>query len=161
MAKKFPPKQPKQEPEKPKFEYAPESVLKLAARLVDQHHGRLAEAKISYVMRNGTWRKKGEAVDADVSVVSGANRFEMDKHFRVTINAELWEKANENTRLYILDKQLSRCWRDETATGDVRWSLRDYQIKEFTSLINRHGLITEDLRQLDKALKQDIDQMLA
>lgn len=152
MARKKAPKEPKA-PAGPKFEYAPEAVLKLAARLIDEHHGRLAEANISYIMRNGTWKKKGDTVDADVSVVSGANRFESGNHFRITINAEVWLNADEKIKAYILDKQLSRCSKEETASGDVKWSTRDYYVKEFPSLIERHGLITEELRQLDQAMK--------
>lgn len=140
-------------PAGPKFEYAPEAVLKLAARLIDEHHSRLAEANISYIMRNGTWKKKGDTVDADVSVVSGANRFETNKHFRITINAEVWLNADDKTKAYILDRQLSRCSKEETTNGDVKWSTRDYFIKEFPSLIDRHGLVTEELRQLDQVMK--------
>jgi predicted acyl esterase len=140
-------------PPGPKFEFAPEAVLKLAARLIDQYHSRLAEAKISIIMRNGTWKKKGDTVDADVSVVSGANRFETGNHFRITINADVWLNADDKTKAYILDKQLSRCAKEETTNGDVRWSTRDYYLKEFPSLIERHGLITEELRQLDQVMK--------
>lgn len=150
MARK--PKAPKA-PAGPKFEYAPEDVLKMAARLIDQFHGCLAEAKISYIMRNGTWKKKGERVDADVSVISAANRFELDKNFRITINAEVWLNADEKTRAYILDKQLSRCCQEETASGDVKWSTCDYRLREFPALIERHGLITAELRQLDQVMK--------
>lgn len=146
------PKEPKV-PAGPKFEYAPEAVLKLAARLIDEHHSRLAEAKISYIMRNGTWKKKGDTVDADVSVISAANRFELDIQFRITINADVWLNANDKTKAYILDKQLSRCVKEETTNGDVKWSTRDYFVKEFPSLIERHGLITEELRQLDQVMK--------
>ncbi|WP_312340205.1 putative metallopeptidase [Anaerospora hongkongensis] len=153
MAKKRGPKIPKP-PAGPKFENAPEAVLTLAARLIDQNHGRLAEAKISYIMRNGTWKKKGEIVDADVSVIAGANRFEMDKHFRILINADVWANADDKIKAYILDKQLSRCVKEETANGDVKWSTRDYYLKEFPSLIERHGLITAELQQLDRVIKQ-------
>ncbi len=140
-------------PAGPKFEYAPESVLILAARMIDQYHNRLSEAKISYVMRNGTWKKKGDTVDADVSVISAANRFELDKQFRITINADIWLNADDKTKAYILDKQLSRCAKEETTNGDVKWSTRDYYLKEFPSLIERHGFITEELRQLDQVMK--------
>ncbi len=141
--------------EKTGFEYAPESILTMAARLIDDHHGHLAEAKIAYLMRSGSWQKKGNPVDADVQVISGANRFMMNETvFRVVINAKVWERVDEKTRMYILDKQLSRCEKNSTAAGDVRWSLRDYQIKEFASLIKRHGLVTDDLKRLDQALKQ-------
>lgn len=142
------------EPAGPRFEYAPEEVLKLAARLIDEHHSRLAEAKISYVFRNGVWKKKGEIVDADAQVIAGVNRFEMDKNFRITINADVWNAVDEKTRCYILDKQLTRCMRDETASGEVRWTLSDYQVREFVPLITRYGLLTEDLRMLENALKQ-------
>ncbi|SDF77771.1 putative metallopeptidase [Sporomusa acidovorans] len=152
MARKKTPKQPKA-PAGPKFEYAPEAVLKLAARLIDEYHSRLSEANISYIMRNGTWKKKGDTVDADVSVVSGANRFETNKHFRITINAEVWLNADDKTKAYILDRQLSRCSKEETTNGDVKWSTRDYFVKEFPSLIERHGLVTEELRQLDQVMK--------
>lgn len=152
MARKKSIKTPKA-PTGPKFEYAPESVLVLAARLIDEHHSRLAEANISYIMRNGTWKKKGDTVDADVSVISAANRFELDKQFRITINAEVWLNADDKTKAYILDKQLSRCAKEETTNGDVKWSTRDYYLKEFPSLIERHGLITEELRQLDQVMK--------
>ncbi|CVK18490.1 putative metallopeptidase [Sporomusa sphaeroides] len=141
--------------EKTGYEYAPEAITVMAARLIDDHHGHLAEAKIAYLMRTGSWQKKGSPVDADVQVISGANRFMMDETvFRVIINAKVWEKVDEKTRMYILDKQLSRCEKNSTAAGDVRWSLRDYQIKEFASLIKRHGLVTDDLKRLDQALKQ-------
>lgn len=153
MAKKRGPKIPKA-PAGPKFEQAPESVLILAARLIDEHHSRLAEARISYLMRNGTWKKKGDIVDADVTVISGANRFELDKHYRVTVNAEVWSQSDDAMRAYILDKQLSRCVKEETASGDVKWSTQNYYVQEFPSLIARHGLVTDQLRQLEQVVKR-------
>jgi hypothetical protein len=153
LARNKGPKPPKA-PAGPKYEHAPEDIQKLAARLIDQHHSRLAEANISYIMRNGTWKKKGDIVDADVSVISGANRFELGTNFRITINTDVWNQATEDVRAYILDKQLSKCVKEETASGDVKWSTRDFYLKEFPSLIERYGVVTDEQRRMVDVLKQ-------
>lgn len=165
MARNKGPKLPKP-PAGPKFEHAPEEIQKLAARLIDEHHGRLAEANISYIMRNGTWKKKGDIVDADVSVISGANRFELGTNFRIMINTDVWGQASEEVRAYILDKQLSKCVKEETASGDVKWSTRDFYLKEFPSLIERYGVVTDEQRRLVEVLKnsnnaKETNEMLA
>lgn len=138
----------------PRLTEAPEEVLKRLARLVDENHSGLAEAKISVWMVNGNWRKKGEVVDADCQVVTGANRKETGNIFRLFINNTLYNNSPEKMRDYMIDNQLTRCCKGETGNGEARWYVQDYTVKAFPDVIERYGLITPEIKQLNQVLTQ-------
>lgn len=139
----------------PRLVEAPEELKVMAARLVDEDHSGLHEAKISYWMITGNWRKKGETVDADCTLVTGVNRKECGGVvFRIFVNETVWNKSNAKERAYILDNQLTRCCKGETGNGEARWYVQDYSVKAFPSIIAKYGILTEEMRRLDTALRQ-------
>jgi len=139
----------------PRVTEAPDNLLTLAARLIDDGHSGLSEAKITYWMITGNWRKKGEIVDADCTLVTGLNRIESGNViFRVLVSEAIWDKADEKLRAYILDNQLTRCCKGETGNGEARWYVQDYTVKAFPSIIAKYGIITEEMRKLDTAMRQ-------
>lgn len=144
------------EPKGPRLVEAPEEVLNLAARIIDENHGRLTEigSNISYWMVNGNWRAKGETVEANATLVTGANRKESGNIFRIFINQSVWDKADAKYRAYLLDNQLERLDCSETGNGDKRWFVQDYSVKAFPSIIRRHGIMTAEMKQLDQAMHQ-------
>ena len=130
-----------------------ESILKLAAKTIEEEHEGLAEAKITYWFV-ADMKHAGEAIDADLQLVTGLNRKESGTIFRVLLNKKTWETATAEYRAYILDNQLERCGKGETKNGEVRWYKRDYSVKVFPGIIRRHGLMTAEVKQLDKAMHQ-------
>ncbi len=152
MARNRGPKQPKG----PRLIEATEDVLKLAAKLIEENHSRLAEigGQISYWFVNGNWRAKGEVVEANAALVTGANRKESGNIFRIFINKTTWDKADAKYRAYLLDNQMERLDCSETGNGDQRWCVLDYSVKAFPSIIRRHGMMTPEMQQLDQAMRQ-------
>ena len=139
----------------PRLIEAPEELTTIAARLVDEGHSGLSEAKITYWMIAGNWRKKGEVVDADCTLVTGVNRKESGNViFRIFVNESAWNNADEKLRSYILDNQLTRCCKGETGNGEARWYVQDYSVKAFPSIIAKYGIITDEMKKLDTAMRQ-------
>lgn len=139
----------------PRVTEAPEELVTLAARLIDDGHSGLSEAKITYWMITGNWRKKGEVVDADCTLVTGLNRIESGNVvFRILVNQTVWDNADQKLRSYILENQLTRCCKGETGNGEARWYVQDYAVKAFPSIIEKYGVVTEEIRRLDVALRQ-------
>lgn len=130
-----------------------EGLLKMAADIIEEEHSGLQEAKITYWFV-AELKHAGEEVDADLQLVSGLNRKESGTIFRVLLNKRVWERADAKYRAFILDNQLERCGKGETKNGEARWYKRDYAVKAFPGVVRRHGLITEDLRQFDAAMRQ-------
>jgi len=142
------------EPKGPRLTEATEELLTMAARLIDDHHGHLAEATISYWMVNGNWASGGKDVVANAQLVTGANRKETGNTFRILVSEKAWNDSNEKQREYTLDSQLTRLCKGETGNGEARWYMRDYALKTFPSLVQSYGLITPELRNFDNALRQ-------
>jgi hypothetical protein len=145
------------EPKGPRLVEAPEEVTTLAARIIEKEHQGLAEAHISYWMINGNWTKGGETVEADLQLVTGANRKETGNIFRVLINQKTWDNAKPEYRAYLLDNQFERCGKGESGNGEVRWYKRDWPVKAFPGVIRRHGLVTPEIDQLHKAMQTVLD----
>ena len=142
------------EPKGPRLTEATEELIAMAARLIDDHHGHLAEAKISYWMVNGNWKRGGVDIQADCQLVTGANRKETGNVFRILVNEKEWNAASGDQRGYILDSQLTRMCKGETGNGDARWYIRDWALKTFPSLVQHYGMITPELRSFDAAMRQ-------
>ena len=146
----------KKEPTGKAWELAPLEVLELAARLIEDHHAGLAEAKISFWLANKGLKKAGVSMDADTKLVTGINKESRDVTFDIILNAKTWETAEPKYRAYILDNQLARCSKSETGNGEPRFFIRDFTVKAFPSIIERYGLITPEIKRLDEAMHQTV-----
>ncbi len=143
------------EPKGPKWEQAPEEVLKMLARVADEKFPNqgLAEAGFAVLMKRGMSRK-GKMLRANIKLMSAEERFETGKTFRININSNTWEKDEYAQREFTLAELLSRCAKSYTDAGETRWYIADYEVQINPALIRLYGLATPELKELHKALMQ-------
>lgn len=137
--------------EKPELKEAPE-VLELAARLIDNIHGHLAEARIKYLFRTGKWEQRGKTIYGRAEKVSAKWKYLTDYDFVVTINRDIWFANKTDIREAILDHELTHCARGEDdKQGNPKWYIQPHTVEDFVNIIQRHGLWTAGLQNMVKA----------
>jgi hypothetical protein len=139
----------------PKWAEAPEEVLKLLARLINEKfpNSGLAEAGFKVLMKRGI-SSKGKIQRAKIKLLSAEERFETEKTFRLNINTVTWDKASYAEREQTIAEQLSRCAKEYTEGGETRWYIADYEVQVNPEMIRLYGLYTPELKALHKELMQ-------
>jgi len=141
------------EPKGPKYMEAPE-VQELAVKIIGDHHGALAEARIKYLFRNGKWAKKSKTVLGQAKLASDDMRFIAEFDFIVFVNLAVWNNAPQAWREALLDHELSHCDCTEDKAGNKKWSIVDHDVQEFVPVVRRHGLWEADLQRMMIAARQ-------
>lgn len=137
--------------EKPELKEAPE-VQELAARLIDNIHTHLAEARIKYLFRTGKWEHGGKMILGKAEKVAAKWKYLTEFDFVVTINRDAWFANSKEVREAILDHELTHCARGEDdKQGNPKWYIMPHTIEDFVNIIQRHGLWTTSLQNLVKA----------
>lgn len=132
---------------KPEFRDAPEDLKLMAAKLITEHHGGLAEAKICYLVRTEEWKKKSRDVFGRAELVSKKHKHLTGYDFIITISLRAWNTApDEEFKKALLDHELTHCGKDEDKEGNPKYYIQDHSVEDFTSIIRRHGLWDQDLR---------------
>jgi hypothetical protein len=135
-------------PKKEKAEYrdAPEDLKTMAAKLISEFHGGLAEAKICYLVRTGEWKKKGKDVFGRAEVVSKKHKHLTGYDFIITIGLRCWNVAEEDFKRALLDHELTHCCKDEDKEGNPKYYIQDHSVEDFNAIIRRYGLWDSSLR---------------
>ncbi len=144
-------------PKKEKAEYldAPEDIRKLAAKLITDHHGGLAEANICYLIRTGEWKKKGKDVFITAELVSRKHKHLIGYDFIITVGYRAWlATADEEMHKAILDHGLTHCCKDVDKEGNPKYYIQDHSVEDFASIVRRHGLWSSDLRNMMNAYQE-------
>lgn len=137
--------------EKPELKDAPE-VQELAARLIDNIHTHLAEARIKYLFRTGKWELKGRTRYGTAEKVSAKWNHLTGYDFVVTINRDIWFNNSKEIREAILDHELTHCARGEDdKQGNPKWYIMPHTVEDFVNIIQRHGMWTTSLQNMAKA----------
>jgi hypothetical protein len=137
--------------EKAELKDAPE-VQELAARLIDNIHGHLAEARIKYLFRTGKWELKGRIIYGKAEKVAAKWKHLTGYDFVVTINRDIWFANKPELRQALLDHELMHCARGEDdKQGNPKWYIQLHSVEDFVGIIQRHGLWTTGLQNLVKA----------
>jgi hypothetical protein len=144
--------------EKPELKEAPE-IQEMAARLIDNIHTHLAEAKIKYLFRTGKWELRGKTLYGRAEKVSAKWKYLTEFDFVVTINRDIWFVNKPEIRQAILDHELTHCARGEDdKQGNPKWYIMPHTVEDFVSIIQRHGLWTNELKNVVKA-NQEYEQL--
>jgi hypothetical protein len=142
------------EPKGPKYSDVPEYILTTAARLIEEHHGHLTEARIRYLIRNGKWTKKGTNVYGQTKLAGEDVRFVSQCDFVIIFNGPLMEKMTPEQRLACIDHYLTRAGCEYDKQENRRWVTVEPDRPEFYSIIKRHGLWDEELKRLARVTKE-------
>ena len=137
----------------PKYTHASE-VAELAAKLINDHHDHLAEARIKYLFRNGKWQSKGKSTLGKAKLAAEDARFIGEYDFIIMISLNAWNSAVPAYREALVDHELQHCDCTEDKAGNKKWSIQDHDVQEFVSVVRRHGLWENDLQKLMVAAKE-------
>jgi hypothetical protein len=135
-----------------------ESVTTIAQRILSTYHPELATARIQYLFVEKASMKNGRPVLGKVRKVSGAIEFLTELDFLIEVALDQWNELAENQRTALVDHLLERCMgtEDENDGGEMKWSLREPDVQEFTSILSRYGAWTDELAGL-VSVAQKID----
>jgi len=123
-----------------------ESVEDVAKAILPTYHSELATARIQYIFVDKAGAKNGRPVLGKVRRVSGALEFLLEKDFLVEVALDHWNTASERQRMALVDHLLERCSGEEDEeSGEMKWIVREPDVNEFTSILNRHGAWNESL----------------
>jgi hypothetical protein len=121
-------------------------VEDVAKAILPTYHSELATARIQYIFVDKAGAKNGRPVLGKVRRVSGALEFLLEKDFLVEVALDHWNTASERQRMALVDHLLERCSGEEDEeSGEMKWIVREPDVNEFTSILNRHGAWNESL----------------
>jgi len=119
---------------------AEDAVGGIAAGLIPNFHAELATARIKYVFVSEASSKGGQELIGRVKKVSGFLEWVLECDFLVETAQNKWNELEASQRTAYIDHMLERCTGEEDEkTGGMRWKLREPDVQEFSSILDRHG----------------------
>lgn len=147
-----------------RFEVSPE-VEAIARGLINtvESHGQLAEARIVYLLRFGTWKdtkgstRLGSAERGSPKMMALVGE-KVD--FIITVNGDRWQFLPESARTAVVDHELSHCYRKGIdVVGNPMWGITGHDVEEFSGVIRRHGLWMQNLQGFAEAVRASDQQL--
>jgi len=130
----------------PKLYGEAEQVETIAQRILPQFHAELATARIQYIFVETASAKGGRPVMGKVRKVSGALEYLLEKDFIIELALDVWNTLSDHQRTALVDHLLERCTGEEDEkTSEIKWSVREPDVHEFTTILRRYGAWTVDL----------------
>ena len=134
-----------------------ESVQALATSLIPNYHPELATARIRYIFCEKASMKGGKPVLGKVRKISGILEFMTDTDFVMEIPTDRWTDMPQEQRRALVDHLLERCTGEEDeedASATMKWSMREPDVQEFSSILRRHGAWNDDLAGFASVAKE-------
>lgn len=138
---------------------APE-VREIAEELIEKHHPTLAEyrPRIEYIFIDKTPKKNGKEVWGTMRKVTNLAAFlaqeECDKEqgicdpfFVMTITKPVWDILDNNKKVALVDHELCHAAVEEKDNGETELVIIPHDLEEFNTIVNRHGLWREDVKE--------------
>jgi hypothetical protein len=125
---------------------AAESVQAVAQSLLATYHPELATARVAYMFIDRVPKKGGRELYGKAIKVSGRweNLTELD--FCIEVSLPKWQELTEDQKTALIDHLLERCSGEEDEEdGSYKWSLREPDVQEFSTILKRHGNWNESL----------------
>jgi hypothetical protein len=139
-----------QQAKQPKDWLDADIVEALAKDILPTFHAELVEAKIKFYFVTEHSMKGGRPIFGKARKLSGATQFLAGGYnFAIEIAMDLFNAAEPAVRRARLDHLLECCTgiADEQ-TGAIKYTMREPDVKEFSSILRRHGAYTDDLMGL-------------
>jgi hypothetical protein len=130
----------------PKIYEEAASVSSIAGGLIPNYHPELATARIHYVFINEATQKGGHEVLGKARKLAGYQLWALEKDFVVEVALDKWNELSEPQRTALTDHLLERCFGEEDEeSGEMKWKLREPDVQEFSTILERHGAWHESL----------------
>jgi len=123
-----------------------DAIESVANGLIPQYHPELTSARMAYVFVDRAGKKAGKEVMGVTKKIGGVHEYLLEKDFLIVIALDKWNELNEGQRLALVDHLLERCTGEEDeSTGEMRWKVREPDVQEFASILQRRGVWHSDL----------------
>lgn len=118
-----------------------ETAEQIALGLIPNYHPELATARILYLFVDKASSKNGREVWGKPKRVSGVLEYVAEKDFLIEIAKDKWDTLSGIQRTALVDSLLECCTGEEDAEngGAMKWKIRDPDVQEFTSILQRYG----------------------
>ena len=138
-------------PEETKFEDA-EQAKALAFPLIGELHKHLVNAKIVFLFKQHVGGR-GLSLPAKVKLASGQIKHLTGFDFIMEINWTVWSGIPIETRVALIDHELSHCGREESGG----YCILQHDLEEFTAVVARWGLWTPSVKQFADVCAQQLE----
>lgn len=127
--------------------FTAETVEQIAAGLIPNYHPELATARILYLFVDKASKRGGKDVLGKAQKVTGWTQFALERDFMIVVAADRWNELDANQRTALVDHLLERCTgeEDDEDGGSMKWTMRDPDVQEFGSILQRYGAWHQDL----------------
>lgn len=127
-----------------------ESVEALAKQILPTFHAELVDAKIRYYFVSEHSMKSGRAITGKARKLSGAAQFLAGGYnFVIEVAMDLWNQMEEAERRATIDHLLEYCTGEaDEESGEMNWTMREPDVKEFATILDRHGAYNDGLKGL-------------
>lgn len=123
-----------------------ETIATMAGNLIGAYHAELAEARIFYVFVSKASKKNGQDVLGKARKLSGFQEWALEYDFVVEVAEDKWAELNGNQRTALIDHLLECCTGETEEDGTMTWSMREPDVREFSTILGRHGAWNDQLR---------------
>lgn len=129
------------------WEEADQELIKIAERLIDEHHPHLKDANIGFMYRDKAAKSGDMFIYGKAKKVSASDQVFLDFDFIIWIAKEDFERFTPEMREAIVDHELCHC------SGTYgNWKMRHHDVQEFIEVVTRHGLWNSTLDYLNRAI---------
>lgn len=119
---------------------ADDSVGTIAGGLIPNYHAELASARIKYVFVSEASMKGGHELYGRVKKVAGFLEWAIECDFLIEVALDKWNELEAHQRTALVDHLLERCTGEEDEkSGEMKWKLREPDVQEFASILDRYG----------------------
>jgi len=120
--------------------YADDSVGVIAGGLIPNFHAELATARFKYIFVSEASLKGGLEVAGRAKKITGFMEWVIECDFLIEVALDKWNELDSPQRTALVDHLLERCSGEEDEkSGEMRWKIRDPDVQEFSSILDRHG----------------------
>lgn len=125
---------------------AAESVQSVAQSLMATYHPELATARIAYLFIDRVPKKGGRETLGKSVKVSGRWQELTELDFCIEVSLPKWQELTDDAKTALVDHLLERCSGEENEEdGSYRWTLREPDVQEFSTILQRHKNWNETL----------------
>jgi hypothetical protein len=122
------------------WEEANDTVGVIAGGLIPNYHPELATARIQYVFVSEASSKGGQELLGRVKKLAGFLEWSLESDYVIEVAQDKWTSLEQHQRTALVDHLLERCTGEEDEkTGEMRWKVREPNVQEFDTILDRHG----------------------
>ncbi len=124
-----------------------ESVETLAQQILPTYHAELVDARIKYYFVSEHSMRGGRQIAGKARKLSGSAQFLAGGfNFAIEVAMDLWNDMNPEQRRATIDHLLEYCTGEaDEETGEMNYTMREPDVKEFATILRRHGAYNDDL----------------